>query len=177
MLTAVVIAAIAVLVVSSHTVTLAGKVRRGCASHAPTRTDVREQEQGHNEQRAESALRLAGVVSGEDHVEIIGRKWSRSQGARKNVVRLLSDVRFAIRNVVRVATTLATRTAPIYIRSCPEVSAQNRSPRGHNSRVGFVIRAVRNGLREPGRFRRYLHSCDEETAALTVWATGPRTAH
>ena len=56
------------------------------------------------------------------------------------------------KTVLGLATTLATRTVSKPVRSCPVVSAETRSPRDCNSREGFVMRAVRNGLRDCARF-------------------------
>src|SRR5206468_8412958 len=52
----------------------------------------------------------------------------------------------ATREVVGVATTLATRTVSMYVHSCPLLSGQARSPRPFNSGEGFGISAVRNDL-------------------------------
>jgi len=54
----------------------------------------------------------------------------------------------------RVATTLATRTVSMHVRSCPLLSGQARSPRAFNSGEGFGISAVHNDLALSVRFGR-----------------------
>ena len=51
-----------------------------------------------------------------------------------------------------LATTLATRTVSIYVRPCPLLSGQRRSPCADIWRGGFGMSAVRNGLAWSVRF-------------------------
>ena len=146
----------AAVMVSGCSVVVAADLGSIVAGPATCCARMRERHHGKHKQRAERSMGRIPCARMEDHPEIMGMSRVVGQACPREALSAFvrcpfdssSENRRPHRSRTFLATTLATRTVSMYVRSCPLLSGQTGSPRRTQIRRGLRTRAVRSGLRE-----------------------------